>query len=264
MGHSPSIAELQANNNEFRQYMQGLEKDLAANSNSAAVASKMQEDISAFYTGNHYDDAQDFASGQNTDFLLEKEFSLDNLKKVIEAISAAAFSGAAVPSGSEVNKDAVAAADKALGKEVGAMTNLELYIAGKVFDVLSNVVLSFGTSSSVSYSSSIKNESLGFGLQMFTAVAASSYQSLSFFDNEYIYEYLYMYDVRFSVKQAQAEPAMGLVQAYANQLAVFEDRLSKLDDQLDQGTISPDAYQSASENYRSFIDQFRRQIQQLH
>lgn len=261
MGSSPKIADLQAADDNFRNYLNSIEQQLQAESDTAVK--KMQGDIAAFYTYNHYDDAKQFGSGQNTDFLHEQEFSLDNLKKVIDSISAAVFSGAPVPEGASVNKDAVAAADNQLGSEVGAMSNLELYIAGKVFDVLSNVVLSFGTGSSFTFSSSTKTESLGFGMQMFTCVSASSYQSHSFFSNEYISQYLYIYDVRFSVKQAQAEAELGLVQAYENQLAVFEDLLNKLGDELDQGAISLDAYQTTSDKYQSYIDQFHTKIDSL-
>jgi hypothetical protein len=261
MGRSPSIEELQANDDNFRKYLTGLETDL--DTKSAAAAQKMEADIAAFYLANHYDDSKEFGSGRNTDFLHEKEFSLDNLKKVIDAISAAVFSGAPVPKGASVNEEAVAEADKSLGKEVGAMANLELYIAGKVFDVLSNIVLSFGTGASVTYTSSTKSQSLGYGMQMFTSVAASSYQSHSFFQNEYISQYLYMYDVRFSIKQAQSEATMGIVQAYENQLAVFEDLLNKLADELDKGNVSLDAYGTTADKLQAYIEQFHTKIENL-
>jgi hypothetical protein len=226
MGKSATIEDLQKNDAAFRTYLDGIEKDLATQSDAAQQ--KMRTDIDDFYTKNGYDDAKRFTDGKNVDFMHQSEFTMDNLKKVIDAVSSAVFAGAQPPAGSTVNEDAVKAADKALGPEVGAMANLELYIAGKVFDVLSNIIISFGTGTEVSFSSSTKSESLGYGIQMFTAVTASSYRSHSFFNNEYISQYLYCYDVRFSVKQAQSEAKMGIVQAYQNQLAVFEDLLTKL------------------------------------
>jgi hypothetical protein len=261
MGSSPKIEDMRQNDDAFRKYLTDIQTDLDAK--SASMSQKVQTEISDFYTKNHYDDAKLFASGQNTDFVHQEEFTMDNLKKVIDSISAAVFSGAPVPKGTDVNQDAVADADKALGKEVGAMANLELYIAGKVFDVLSNVVLSFGTGASVTYSTAVESKSLGFGMQMFTAVAANSYQSHSFFNNQYISQYLYMYNVRFSVKQAQVEATIGLVQAYQNQMAVFEDLLNKLGQELDEGTIALDAYETMSEKYQKFIDQFDEKISSL-
>lgn len=261
MGHSPSIEELQAKDDQFRKYLSTLEADL--DQKASAAAEKMRTEVDTFYSDNAYHDAKAFVSGQNTDFLHEKEFSLENLKKVVDGISAAVFAGAAVPPGATTNKDGVQAADAALGSTVGAMSNLELYIAGKVFEVLSNVVLSFGTGSSVTYTSSTKSASLGFGLQMFTSVAASSYQSHSFFTNEYISQYLYMYEVRFSVAQAQTEAKMGLVQAYENQLTNFEQLLDKLGDSLTKGDIDLNAYAKTADQLQELIDRFQEKIDSL-
>lgn len=261
MGSSPKIEDLQKKDDEFRAYLNSIETDLK--DRSADADKKMQADIDTFYTKNGYDDQKAFGSGRNHDFIHEAEFSMDNLKKVIDQVSSAVFAGAAVPSGASVNQKAVEGAAKDLGPEVGAMANLELYIAGKVFDVLSNIIISFGAGTKVSYSSSTKSESLGYGIQMFTAVSASSYQSHSFFTNEYISQYLYAYDVRFSLKQAQSEAKMGIVQAYENQLAVFEHKLTQLAQQLDEGTIDIDAYGTASEKYNKYIEAYRDKINSL-
>ena len=261
MGQSPKIASLQEKDTEFRKYLDTLEKEL--DGKAADAAQKLQSTITDFYKDNHYDDAKAFVSGRNIDFLHEAEFSLDNLKKVIDSVSGAVFGGAAAPKGADVNKDAVANADKELGKEVGAIANLELYIAGKVFEVMSDVVLSFGTGASLTYTSDTKTESLGFGMQMFASVAASSYQAHGFFEKQYISQYLFMYDVRFSLEQAQTEVTIGLVQAYQGQLAVFEDLLTKLADKLDEGKISLDAYASQSDKLQEYIDKFAAKVKEL-
>ncbi|GAB2677995.1 hypothetical protein GCM10027194_07730 [Thalassiella azotivora] len=210
------------------------------------------------------DDAKQFTSGSKTDFMHQKEFSLDTMKNVVDALSKAVFSGAPAPAGTGVNEDAVADATKALGSEVGAMANLELYVAGKVFDVLSSIILSFGSSASISYTSDTKSESLGFGMQVFTSVAASSYESHSFFDNEYINQYLYLYDVRFSVKQAQTEATLGLVQLYQNDLVNFEKRENELADQLGAGTIDGATFESTVAIYDTLIAQYKAKIDALH
>lgn len=261
MGKSPSIADLQAKDDAFNAYLTNLEADLSKK--ASAAEQQMQADITAFYTTNGYDDAKDFTSGSNTDFMHESEFSLDNLKNVIDAISKAVFSGAAVPTGATVDQQGVDAATAALGAEVGAMANLELYIAGKVFDVLSNVVLGFGASTSISYTSNTKSDSLGFGLQMFTTISASSYQSQSFFQNEYISQYLYGYDIRFSVEQAKVEMTMGLVQTYENALVNFEKRVDALTAEVGAGTLDGAAFETTVAVYNTLIDQYRTKIDQL-
>ncbi|TDD18295.1 hypothetical protein [Nonomuraea diastatica] len=261
MGRSPSIEDLQAKDEQFRQYLNTLEQDL--NKKAATAAEQMRSEIEAFYSSNKYDDAKAFVAGKSVDFVHEKEFSLNNLKNVIDQISAAVFSGAQPPKGVSTNKDAVEAANKDLGRTVGAMANLELYIAGKVFDVLSNIVLGFGTGTSVAYTSSTKTESLGFGMQMFTSVATSTYESHSFFVNEYISQYLYMYDVRFSIKQAQTEAAIGLVQTYENLLADYEERLNKLGEMLAEEKITLEDFKSICATLQGLIDQFHDKLGRL-
>ena len=264
MGSSPSIENLQAKDDEFRKYLKTLEEDLGGK--AADATSRLQADISEFYKANEYDDAKIIVSGRNADFMHQKEFSLDNLKKVIDGISAAVFSGAAPPKGATPNDEAVRAAGEALGDAVGAMSNLEIYIAGKVFDVLSNTVLSFGTGTQTAYTSHTKTESLGFGLQMFASVSASSYQSHSFFTNEYITQYLYLYDIRFSIKQAQAETEMGLVQAYESLMTDFEAELKGLGRRL--GTSKPKGldvagFKTEAKNLQEVIDDYHAKIGQL-
>jgi hypothetical protein len=262
VGKAPSIKELEEKDAEFRAYLNNLEADLDGRAQKAKDA--MGAEIVKFYENNHYDDNKQFVSGQNTDFMHTAEFNMDNVKKIVDAISDAVFAGTGkTPSGADVDKKTVAEAGVALEKEAVKMAELELYIAGKVFDVLSAIVLSFGANTSISYSSTYKTEPLGFGLQLFTTVAASSYKSSSFFHDEYISQYLYLYDVRFSVKQAQAEATMGVLKAYENQLDTFESLLTKLGDQLDAGKITLEAYTNLLDTYMNFIKKFKTEIDNL-
>lgn len=261
MGKSPSIAKLEMQEDDFRAYIQKLEGEIAAKASKAK--SELQKTISEFYSSNGYDDAKDFVSGSNYDFMQKSEFSLSNLKSIIDAISKAIFAGAAAPSGADVNESSVEAASKALGAEVGEIANLELYIAGKAFDVLSAVILSFGTTDTLSFSTSSKSESLGYGLQLFTTIASESYTSHSFFNNNEIYEYLYIYDVKFSEKQAKTEISQTLVQLYENEIATFVSKSDELLNELSQGTISPEAYDSASSIYQTLIDKAQKKVDEL-
>ena len=211
---------------------------------SGALSSQLQAKISSFYTENNSTDAEALVSGQNYDFIDDTEFSLANLKAMIDAISTAVFAGGAAPSGATVDSTGQQAIAAKLGPEVGNLANLELYLAGQVFDALCNVVLSFGTSTAITFNTNLQSTPLGFGLQLFTAVAADSAQSPSFFNNDYIYEYLYTYDVKFSAQQANAEPNQSLITLYEDQIAAFQQREQALLGQLENGTITEQAYAS--------------------
>ena len=82
-----------------------------------------------------------------------------------------------------------------VGKSLSEIENLELYIAAKAFQVLSGIIESFGSSSQVSFNSSYRSEPLGGGLHLFCTVVCDSYKSHDFFNNNEIYEYLYLYEI---------------------------------------------------------------------
>lgn len=261
MGKSPTIAELEAKEDSFRAYLAKLQGELEQK--SAAVAKEVADEITDFYAKNKFTDAVDLVSGQNYDFIHEQEFSLANMKNIIDAISKAVFAGGGSPSGASVSEDGTKAAAAALGPEVGQMANLELYIAGQVFDVLSNVILSFGTSTAVTFNTNLQSKPLGYGLQLFTAVSADSYQSTSFFNNDYIYEYLYLYNVKFSVEQAKSEVQQTLVELYQDQIAVFAQREEALLTGLENGTLTAAAYASANAAFDTLIAASKAKIDSL-
>jgi hypothetical protein len=261
MGKSPSIQDLEKKEEDFRAYIKELETELQQK--TSAVAAELQATITQFYTQNNYTDAKDLVSGQNYDFIHQQEFSLANMKSIIDAISKAVFAGGDTPPGTKVEDAGQQAVEAEVGAEVGAMANLELYIAGQVFDVLSNVILSFGTSTAITFNTNMQSKPLGYGMQLFTAVSADSYQSKSFFNNDYIYEYLYLYEVKFSLQQANAEVNQTLIELYQDQIAVFKEREEGLLSQLEAGSLTAEAYGSANDAYDTLIAKVEEKLKAL-
>jgi hypothetical protein len=228
---------------------------------AATAKTNLQQIIDQFYADKHYDDAKDILGGENYDFIQQSEFTLTNLKSVIDEISKAVFAGVAAPTGTTIDSDGVEAATKALGSEVKEVADLELYIAGKTFDFLSAIILGFGTTTSISSSIATKSESLGYGLQLFVLVAADSFRPPSFPDNCEIYKYFYLYEVKFSLKQALAEISQTLIELYQKQIATFRDKVNQLHSQ--QSTLNPTAYQSMSEIYQTLIENAETKLKEL-
>lgn len=258
MGKTPTIRDLEKSESGFRDYIHSLEQQLTAK--AADVQGKLDTEITAFYKDSGYTDAKSITSGLNYDFMQEQSFSMDNLKGIIDAISQAVFTGGKPPAGATVDKDGVSTAKAELGPTIGEMANLELYIAGQVFNVLSSIMLSFGTSNALSFKTNMQNKPLGYGMQLFAAVSSESYRSTSFFRDEYIYEYLYIYSVKFSVQQAQSEVKQQLVRLYSDQLTVFRQRSLDLLDQLGKGKITPEAYKTANAVFDSLIDAVEKKV----
>ncbi|MEP7765194.1 hypothetical protein [Sanguibacter sp. 25GB23B1] len=261
MGKTPSIQDLEKSESAFRDYIHSLEQQLATK--AADVQGTLDAEITAFYKDSGYTDAKSITSGLNYDFMQEQSFSMDNLKGIIDAISQAVFTGGTPPTGATVDKDGVSTAKAELGPTIGEMANLELYIAGQVFNVLSSIMLSFGTSNALTFKTNMQNKPLGYGMQLFAAVSSESYQSKSFFHDEYIYEYLYIYSVKFSVQQAQSEVKQQLVRLYSDQITVFRHRSLDLLDQLGKGKITPEAYATANAVFDTLIAAVEKKVDSL-
>lgn len=242
MGHSPSIQEMESKEDEYRAYINKIETELEAKAKK--YGDDMDAKIKAFYSDNDYDKT-DFISGRNADFMQASEWSLSNVKKIIDAISKAVFGEGKLPDGVEANKD--------LGKSIAQVGDLEVYVAGKCFEVLSGIIESFGSASSVSFNSSYKSEPLGNGMRLFATVVCDSYKSSSFFNNDEIYQYLYMYEVKYSVGEAQTQEKMTLTKLYEDQIATFTDKVESLLEQLENDKITPEQYSDLQEVYNALI-----------
>ncbi|GLK92137.1 hypothetical protein [Pseudomonas turukhanskensis] len=244
MGHSPSIQQMENKEDEYRAYINKIEAELEAKAQK--YGADMQGKIDAYYKDNDYDKT-DFISGRNSDFMQSSEWSMANVKKIIDAISKAVFGGgSAVPDGTTVKKID-------MGKSIAELGDLEVYVAGKCFEVLGGLVESFGSSSSVSFNSSYKSQPLGNGLRLFATVVCDSYKSESFFQNQEIYQYLYIYEVKYSVGEAQTQAKEELTKLYEDQIVTFSDKVESLLAQLEDDKITPEQYESSQTIYNELI-----------
>lgn len=254
MGKTASIQDLAKRESEYRDYLDKLEKQLV--NKSATEEADLQKRIDKFYKDNKYDKI-DFVSGKNHDFMQQADWSLSNVKNIIDTIGKAIFGGdkKLLPPGVSVN-------DK-VPMSMTAMQDLQIYIASKCFDVISGIIESFGNSTSVSYSSSYKDVSLGNGLHLFATVSCDSYKSTSFFNNEEIYQYLYIYQVAYSAAEAETEGKIVATQVYEDEIVEYKRKLERYIEQLDNDTISLEQYKTLRDNYQSFIDDAMKQLEKL-
>lgn len=264
MGKSKSISAMEKKEAAFAAWIAQKKAELEANEKDLQTAQDKQ--IEAFYDENNWKDSKIIASGSNTDFQHEADFSMANLKAVIDQIGSALFEGGASPGGTSTDPtEAKAAVDaaKAMGTEAASAATIGLYVASKVFDILSGVLMSFGTTTKLAYSHTFKSQPLGFGMHLFCTVAASSIQQKDFFNDEYIFEYLYIYEVRFSESQAKEEGKQDLVKQYENAIAAFETRLDNLDQEVASGKLTGEEYESASAIWTQLVDKNEKELQAM-
>ncbi|MBW4649803.1 MAG: hypothetical protein KME06_14090 [Kastovskya adunca ATA6-11-RM4] len=254
MGHSPTIQEMQAKEDKYRQYIQYLEEELRKRADS--YEEEQNKTISSYYEENNWD-KQNFISGKNVDFLHEKDWSLNNLKTVIERVTKAIFGGNKPPEGVIIEKP------EDVGKNVVKMANRELYIAGKTFEVLTGILDTFGNKSSMTFSAYSQVMPIVPGITLFATVVADSYKAREYFNNEQIYQYFYIYEVKYSFKQAASSEALEDIQLYSNLLVSFREKLEDLGNQYAENQLDEDQFEERSDKVQKFIDQYEVKINEL-
>lgn len=254
MGHSASIAEMAQKEDEYRAYLQKLKSNLEAQSKQALT--DMQTRINDFYNENGYNKTA-FIGGQNADFMQRSEWSMQNVKVIIDAIAKAVFGDSKAPEGVTIDKA------EAIGAAISAMEHMEIYIAGKCFEVLSGIVESFGSSSSLSSQSHYDHKPLGYGLHLFTTVVAESYTSESFFKNTEIYEYLYIYEVNYSLEEAEKEAKLAKTKLYSDQIAAFVKKGEDLLKKMEVGEMTPEQYKAQDAIYETLIEASTKKLAEL-
>jgi hypothetical protein len=96
MGHSPSIKELQQKEDQFRTYLQKIQKELETR--AAEYEDKMNAGIDKFYTQSNWK-PESYISGRNIDFMQASSWSMDNIKAVIDAVAKVVVGGGKPPEG---------------------------------------------------------------------------------------------------------------------------------------------------------------------
>ena len=254
MGRSPTVQEMEQKEEVVRDYLAKLESKMETSLTSKVA--EMQTAIDDFYKKNAWD-SQSFLSGKNTDFMQKSEWSMSNVKKIIEAISKAVFGDEVPPDGVTIKKAGE------VSKALSEMEGMELYIVNKTFQVLAGIVESFGSSSLTSLQSSYRDEPLGNGFHLFATIGCDVYKSSDFFNNEEIYEYLYVYSIRFSPDEAKAQAQITLTKLYEDQIAVFVDKVEALLQLLEDGKFTPEQYQEQVAIYNTLIASAKLMLDQL-
>ncbi|MGB8688987.1 MAG: hypothetical protein WCD53_16840 [Microcoleus sp.] len=255
MGRSPSIEELQQQEDNFRKYIEKLEAELKGRSDN--YRSKMDEDIKDFYAKNGWKE-ENYISGTNVQFLHTKEWTMDNVKKFIENVGISLLGGGTPPP-----QGVTITPPSGMSEATGEIAKWQQFVVGRVFTVVDNILTSFGASSSVEFKFESRDIGLGNGLHLFITLVTDSYQSTSFFNNEYIHEYIYMYEVKYSAGEAKQVANLQLTDLYENQIVRFTKLVEKLLADLGDGTITPEIYQSKTEIYTELIEKSKKALEGL-
>ncbi|HST49166.1 hypothetical protein [Jatrophihabitans sp.] len=258
MGKSPSIQDLEARDREFANYLKGMRDEL--NARADAMDQSLGDQIARWKAGTP--DARILVSGRNLDFVHEPSFFFGQLLNGLQAVAGAVFAGTGAPAGTTVEGAAQKEVKEVLGSAVEQPAAVELLIAGKVFDVLGNVIYDFGTTASGTFSSGITSKYLDLGMQMFVGVSEQAYNSESFFSNETIYEYVYTYQVFCSLKELKQVTEQTIGRGLANQITEFEHKMQRLPIPDDPMSDPGAKYDALMKWYRDHIVAIEAQLRQ--
>jgi hypothetical protein len=254
MGKSQSITDLAKKNEKFQEYIEKLKTQLDENSDKEKK--KMDAEIEKYYKDNKFNKIEHIA-GVNSDFMQKSEWSLENVKKIIETITQSMFGNATPPAGVKVNEDV------SISAAIKKLTDFDTYILTKSFQVITGIVSSLGDSNTIKYKYQFKHESLGNGFHLFATVVCDSYEGYSFLKTEEIHEYLYIYRVCFSEDEASKEGKMMTIKTYQDEIATFNDLIEFNLQELKKKNINLTQYKEIRTSYLEMIDQSQKKLDEL-
>ena len=258
MGHSPSIKELAEKESEFREYLKKIRVELESDTRKAS--SSLETEIGEYYQQGNWDDAKPFIQGENIDVQVQSSWSLDNVGKILEAIGKALFGSGLVPEGIKVEKtpDVTEAMKK--------MENLEVLAISKAFEAIQGIIQAFSVAAQMEFKVQKKVTQIAPGLTLFLYIGSNSYQSTSFFKNEQIFQYVFIYRVLFSSKQSGDIAKFNAISAYQESLAAYQKRIEDLSRIIADPTTSFESViqlDKQQEFYTKKIDLIMDQIRKL-
>ncbi|MBB1255912.1 hypothetical protein [Streptomyces alkaliterrae] len=270
MGSSPSISELTKDSEEFRKYIDQLEKEL--DQRSSDRQEKLDAEVQKFIATNHYNDLRVLQEDEKHHFSQMKEFSLDSISKLINTIAksllpSADGGGSAGGTSGKTDKEAVSEAKdttkSVLGASADVLIGFETLAVGRVLNVVSEILLEFQSSANVGYQSEVGAHEIGYGYQLFLSSAADSFQGKGILQGSQIVEYLFAYRLTHSISQAQAEGDVLLTKRLEDSLELFAKLQERLEEKLSNDEIDFDSFESMNKRYQAHIDEVHQNLDNL-
>jgi hypothetical protein len=246
MGHAPTIADLQKQNEEFSKYIE------SATANLKKRAEPEEEDfnttVESFYKENNWDQ-QPLGGGSYMNYTQAAEFSLTAIDDTLDKIAKAVFAGGEPPGGT-VMEDAKTVAKVAT--ELADFQVLALY-AARAF--ISNMLGVFDKSASTEYHSIVQSKSLAPGLMLHIWNFGDAFHRKDFFDNNFIIENAINFKLIYSFGQAEMEQDVEYMETHSADIEKVEQTIAKLQEDIDEMLLDPDKYSMDDiENFQKRID----------
>jgi hypothetical protein len=248
MGSSPSIADLQKQNDEFSKYIANATKNLKER--STLDQNTFEQNVTSFYGQNKWDQ-QPIAGGSFMNYHQEAEFSLDSIKATLNSVADSIFTNNSPPSGTTVDKVV------AVAKIVTEIMSYEALALSAAQGFVLNILGAFDTSISSEYHSIVKSQSLAPGLMLHAWNFGDAFHQSDYFNNEFIVENAINFKLIYSFAQAAMEQDIGY-----KLIEDQETQIEKMQQKMDQLTLDPETEQKKITDYQARIDGVKNQLEE--
>lgn len=223
MGQGPSIQQLAEKEQAFRDYLTQirgeLEKDMAKDTEN------LQKEIDGYYKKGGWE-YKPMLQLDKVEVQQVSSWSLDNIVKMLNAVSSAIFGNDDPPEGVNVEKPAD------LTKSMQYLENLSLMVVSKAFSAIQGILQTFATESSYKGQSITKVEVVAPGITVFISIRSDIWKNRGFFNNDSIAQYLFIVRSFFSLEQAGDMSKINDVQVYEELKESFRIRISALSEKI--------------------------------
>lgn len=226
MGKSTGISDKEKSDTEFRAYMdtrrqegEKLQKELVA---------KLKVECDRFYHENQFNHSL-YLGNQYQEFQNTSKWSLDNVTKIIEAVSQILL-GKNKGAKDVQSKDQTVL--EAIGEGAAALAANQQLIISRVFDAVTSILGTFDVVSEARRVAKQEHFPILAGLHLFLSASNETYKSQTFFTNEYINQLNICYEVHFSDQEAAQAGRIDSATQYFDQIVVFNKRLKKMNAEL--------------------------------
>ncbi|MEX3776494.1 hypothetical protein [Pseudomonas sp. MYb118] len=227
-----------------------LDKSMAVE--TAALNTRVKEHYSKYG-----DDALMIASSYRH-LTTASEWSLKSINTMIDSCRTAIFGGK-LPDGAKKDTQPKAEVTAA----IAAMSNLDLLIANAAFDAVQALLSSIGSTTSTNISVKSDEKMLAPGMTLFITVVENSYHRKEFCSDETIIQNLFLFEVRFSIKEGKAMSKLSDLQAYENQKQSMRNQLLKVDDAVGKLDPTKDDYLTALAKFLGISDALNARLKAI-
>lgn len=255
MGKSNTISDQEKLNAQFQSYIDTQTRVLDQLTSGAQVA--IDNTIATYYKAGGWSDAKPLVAGSYQHLSTASEWSLDSVSRMIDAVRDSIF-GKKPPEGTTMPT-----LPSDLAANVAKMAGMEQLIASAAFDAIQGVLAAFTSSTQTSVKKDYVTRVLAPGLTLFCCVIENQYSRGDFLSNNVIVQNAYVFDTRFSIRQAGDISAFNDIQALEAQKWAFRDQLAKVNAAVAALDPTEDAYQIQLAKYTAIGDTLDARLKML-